>query len=340
MAEVAAQTHTIGYAKFFTAQFIQAIISMKNRIPLLPSLTLCAFASLMMVYKAAGQETVQREMELRGQTRTYLLHIPAVASRDKPLPLVFVLHGGGGDGRGMERLTQFSKLADREGFIAVYPDGLWKNWNDGREQTVSRAHSENIDDVGFISAIVDAISMDHRVDPKRIFSTGISNGGVFSHYLAANLSWRFAAIAPVVGGIAERFRDKFKPEKPVSVFIIQGTDDPLVPFHGGGILRGRRGRIIDTDTATQLWVKHDRCLQEPRTGLLQNRDAKDKCTVKWYSWDKGRDNTEVKLFVVQGGGHTWPGGPQYLPAFLVGTVCRDFNATEAIWEFFKNHPKP
>ena len=237
-------------------------------------------------------------------------------------------------------MTHFSDLADREGFIAVYPDGLWKNWNDGRAPSVSRAHRENVDDIGFVSALIDAVSMDHRIDLKRIFATGISNGGIFSHYLGANLSSRIAAIAPVSGGIAERFEERFKPEEPVSVFVIQGTDDPLVPFHGGGIVRGRRGRIIDTDEAVRLWVQRDGCQREPRTGTLPDADRRDKCAVKWYSWGHGQRNTEVKLYVIQGGGHTWPDGPQYLPALFVGRVCRDFNATEAIWEFFKNHPRP
>lgn len=305
-----------------------------------PRFGLCLLATLALGQHAVAQNTVRREMELHGQKRAYLLHAPAAVSNDQPVPLVFVFHGGGGDGAGIERTTRFSQLADREGFIVVYPDGLWKNWNDGREPTVSRAHRENADDVGFVSALIDAVSMDHRVDPKRIYATGISNGGIFSHYLAANLSSRIAAIAPVSGGIAERFRDRFKPEKPVSVFVIQGIDDPLVPFHGGGIVRGRRGRIIDTDEGVRLWAEHDGCEREPRTGSLPDTDPRDKCTVKWRSWVHGRDNSEVKLYVIEGGGHTWPDGPQYLPALFVGRVCRDFDATQAIWEFFKNHHKP
>jgi polyhydroxybutyrate depolymerase len=300
----------------------------------------CVLATLTLGQSAGAQGTVRREMELHGQQRTYLLHVPGNLPTDRPVPLVFVFHGGGGDGAGIERMTRFSDLADREGFIVVYPDGLWKNWNDGRAPNVSRAHRENVDDIGFVSALIDAVSMDYRIDPKRIFATGISNGGIFSHYLGANLSSRIAAIAPVSGGIAEPFSDRFKPENPVSVFIIQGTDDPLVPFHGGGIVRGRRGRIIDTDEAVRLWTQRDGCKPEPRAGTLPDADRRDRCTVKWYSWSRGRENTEVKLFVIQGGGHTWPGGAQYLPALIVGRVCRDFNATEAIWEFFKNHPRP
>lgn len=301
---------------------------------------LCVLATLALAQPAVTQNTVGREIELHGQRRTYLLHTPAILVGDEPVPLVFVFHGGGGDGSGMERLTRFSELADREGFIVVYPDGLWKNWNDGRAPSVSRAHRENVDDLGFVSALIDAVSMDRRIDPKRIFATGISNGAIFSHYLAANLSSRIAAIAPVAGGIAEPFRDRFKPERSVSVLIIQGTDDPLVPYHGGDIARGRRGRIIDTDDAVRLWADRDGCKREPLSGTLPDTEPKDNCTVKWYSWPRGSDRTEVKLFVIRGGGHTWPDGPQYLPALFIGRVCRDFDATEAIWEFFKNHPRP
>jgi polyhydroxybutyrate depolymerase len=92
--------------------------------------------------------------------------------------------------------------------------------------------------------------------------------------------------------------------------------------------------------AVKLWREHDGCAGEPVTGELDDADAKDNCRVKWFRWSGGRNGTEVVLYKVEGGGHTWPGGPQYLPPYAIGRVCRDFDATAAIWEFFKKHPKP
>jgi polyhydroxybutyrate depolymerase len=190
-----------------------------------------------------------------------------------------------------------------------------------------------------MSALIDAVARDYPIDPKRVFATGISNGGIFSHYLAANLSLRIAAIAPVAGGIADNFASKFQPELPVSVLMLHGTSDPLVPYHGGDVAYGGRGKIIDTDRAVRLWVERDGCLPTPLTDSLPDTGSKGACPIRWSTWGRGRGGTEVTLYTLEGGGHTWPGGPQFLPAFLVGKVCANLNATDVIWGFFKEHPK-
>jgi polyhydroxybutyrate depolymerase len=255
------------------------------------------------------------------------------------VPLVLVFHGGGGNGVGTERLTRFSELADREGLLVAYPEGVGRNWYDGREfATGSRAHRERIDDVGFVATLLDTLARAHAVDPRRIYATGISNGAVFSHYLAAHLSPRIAAIAPVVGGIADPPDAWLRPERPVSVLILQGTTDPLVPYRGGAIAFGR-GRIIDTEEAARRWARLDGTAPEPRSTVLP-APGKDHCGGLRLTYSGGRDGSEVVLVRLDGGGHTWPGGTQYLPEGLIGRVCRDFSATSIIWEFFRAHPKP
>lgn len=287
----------------------------------------------------AGQSVV-RSLEVGGLTRTYRLYAPQGIGRQAPAALLFAFHGGGGDGVRMERLTAFTSLAHREGFLVVYPDGKYKNWNDGREAGVSRTHRENLDDLGFIAALLDALTRDYRIDPARVFSTGISNGAIFSHFLAAKLSPRIAAIAPVVGGIADPFQQTFNPDRPVSVLILQGTADPLVPYDGGGIIKGRRGRIISTEEAARLWAQHNGCRAAPVRQVLPERDPTDGCRVIVSTWSRCREGTEVALYSLEGGGHTWPGGSQYLPEFVIGKVCREFDATALVWDFFKGHPRP
>lgn len=284
----------------------------------------------------AERTTVARTIQVDGVTRTYFLRVPRNAGPG-PAPLVLVFHGGGGNGPGTERLTRFSALADREGFLVAYPEGIDRNWYDGREFAGSRAHREHIDDVGFVAALLDAIPHIHAVDPHRVYATGISNGAIF--YLAARLSSRIAAIAPVVGGIADPPEPWFHPEQPVSVLVIQGTSDPLVPYHGGPIAFGR-GKIIDTDEAVRRWAAVDGAAREPVEKALPAGNPKDHCGGARTSSAGGRDGSEVAVVRLQGGGHTWPGGTQYLPAMLVGRVCRDFDATALIWEFFRAHPRP
>ena len=285
---------------------------------------------------AAERALAPHTMELDGITRSYHLHVPS-AIGPAPAPLVLVFHGGGGTGPGTERLTRFTALADREGFLVAFPEGVEKNWNDGREFTGSRAHRDHVDDVAFVTALIDAIGHAHAVDPRRVYATGISNGGIFSHYLAAHLSARIAAIAPVVGGIADPPEAWLRPEQPVSVLMLQGTRDPLVPYHGGAVAFDR-GKIIDTEEAARRWAALNGGREPVREPLPA--DGKDRCGGLRTIYPGGRDGSEVTLVRLDGGGHTWPGGAQYLPELLIGRVCRDFDATVLIWDFFKAHPKP
>jgi len=279
-----------------------------------------------------------RSLVVGGVTRTYRLHVPPGLTAGQKAALVLVFHGGGGQGRGIERMTGFSDLADRESFLVAYPDGYSRNWNDGRGATALRAQKEGIDDVAFVEALIEDVTSRWPVDTARVFATGISNGAIFCHYLAAHLSGRIAAIAPVAGGIAEPIAGVFSPSDPVSVFILQGTADPLVPYAGGDVAWGR-GRIIPTSAAAALWVRVDGCLQAPASERLPDADPGDGCTVTSTRWSGGRRGTEVLLYDIHGGGHTWPSGLPYLPERWVGKVCRDVDATEAIWAFFQSHSK-
>jgi len=240
--------------------------------------------------------------------REYLVHVPADLPVGQPVPLVFIYHGGSGVAAGMVKLAQFNPIADREKFIVVYPQGIGKGWNDGRVTQVTQAHREKVDDLAFFDALLTHLSSQHRVDPKRVFATGISNGGIFSHYLAANRSDKIAAIALIVGGIAEPFDKHFKPDQPVSVLIIQGSADRLVPYAGGKISGGDgkdRGRVIATDEAVKLWVRANGCRPDAEKRALPDLDPKDGCSTEATIWKGGRDGSEVWLYRIEGGGHTW-----------------------------------
>ncbi len=273
--------------------------------------------------------------------RTFWLHVPLNDSKDKPTSLVFVFHGGGGQGKGMISGSGFTDLADKKGFIVVYPDGVGRNWNDGRDIKQARAQRDNVDDVAFVSAMIDSLSKEFTIDPKRIYATGISNGAFMSERLGAELSERFAAIAPVAGGMALPIAEKLNPKEPVSVILLNGTDDPLVPFKGGEVgFAGGRGETIGVEKIIQKWVARDQCPTPPQVEMLPDADPKDGTRVERTIYTGGQKGTEVALYKIEGGGHTWPGGSQYLPKAVVGRVCRDLDGPAVIWEFFKKHPKP
>lgn len=286
---------------------------------------------------SAAGTTVARTITAGGRQRTYLLYLPPAAARRTPMALLFVLHGGGGTGQRMSSFTGFSGLADRHGFAVVYPDAVDRNWNDGREAQQIRAQHEEIDDVAFFAAMIDALSKELPVDPDRIYATGISNGGFMSQLLAVRLSHRLAAIAAVAAGMAPSVAEQ-PPKEPISVLVMNGTEDRLVPYRGGDVV-GNRGKTIATDKIVQKWKVHNQCAEGPVATVLPDKDPSDGTTVTQVTYTRCARGTEVVLYTIEGGGHTWPGGAQYLPARIVGRVSRDISATEVIWQFFARHPR-
>jgi polyhydroxybutyrate depolymerase len=277
--------------------------------------------------------------------RKFHVYTPAFYDKNIQLPLVIVLHGRGGNGESMILVTKkgFNKLADKDGFIVVYPDGIELNWNDGRadEQSKDRAHKENIDDVGFISALIDTMINDYNVDPKRVYVTGISNGAIMSYRLACELADKITAIAPVDGSIPYMLSHDCIPSRPVSVLAINNINDPLVPYDGGYIYghfhRLNLGKVLSVDESIRFWIHRNSCSPMPVVTEEPDRDPNDGTRVEKRLYVNYLDGTEVILYTINGGGHTWPGGFQYLPVWLIGRTSRDIDANEVIWNFFRKH---
>jgi polyhydroxybutyrate depolymerase len=279
--------------------------------------------------------------------RTFTIYIPSFNIKSTQPPLVIALHGRGGNGESMILITRkgFNKLADKDGFIVVYPDGIELNWNDGRmdEEANDRAHRENIDDVGFISELIDFMIKSYNIDPKRIYVTGISNGAIMSYRLACELSHKIAAIAPVDGNIPQLILPGCSPSDPVSVLTINNVNDPLVPFEGGEIYGHfhliKLGKVLSVNESVQFWVKRNRCSSVPVVTIEPDPSPDDGTRVIRNEYINKDTGSEVILYSVDGGGHTWPGGFQYLPVWIIGKTSKDFDANEVIWSFFKRHSK-
>jgi polyhydroxybutyrate depolymerase len=240
----------------------------------------------------------------------------------------------------MAGLTGLSRLADREGFIAAYPQGVQNSWNHGRNDDEIAAQRLKVDDVAFLRAVVDAVASAYAIDPARVFVTGISNGGFMAFRLACEAADRFAAIAPVVATLGEEISKGCSPSRPVPVVMFNGADDPLVPYGGGSVHVGRqeRGRIRSVDDTVAFWAKNNGCANELFSDE-PDRDPGDGVTIVKRLQTGCTANADVLLYTMKGGGHAWPGGPQYLPIATVGRATKDIDATEIIWSFFKDHPR-
>ena len=270
-----------------------------------------------------------------GLERSYVTLVPTSYEDGERAPLVLALHGGGGDGERMCKLKGgVQELAEEGGFIVVCPDGVENHWNDGRELEKWRAHAEDIDDVGFLLSLIDIISDDYSIDPDRIFVTGMSNGGKMSLRLACEAADTFAAAAPVIASLPADL--DCHPSEPISILVMNGMEDPLVPWEGGQVhfYRQELGEALSTPDTLAFWVSENGCDPTPVSEWLPDIDPEDKTRIKKEVYSECDAQTSVVLFSVEGGGHTWPGGSQYVPAMLIGRVSNDLHTGEEIWKFF------
>lgn len=280
-----------------------------------------------------------------GLKRTYLIHIPLTYNITKSIPLLIALHGGGGTGQNMVKLTMggFDEISDKSDFVVVYPDGTEKHWNDGRNSETTRYHvnKKNIDDVGFIAALIDHLIKEMNIDPKRVYVTGMSNGAIMCYRLACELSEKIAAIAPVAGNIPQNLLLACSPSRPISVLVINNVNDPLVPFEGGDVTGPfglkKLGKVLSASESIKFWVNHNKCSTAPVIIYEPHKDPQDETRIRKETYGNGDNNSEVVFYIVECGGHTWPGGYQYLNERIIGKTNRDINAAEVIWNFFEKH---
>ncbi len=272
--------------------------------------------------------------------RTYEYYIPTSYTGSEEVPLLFSFHGLGSSGTDQIDLTEFDALAEQEGFIAVFPDatvldpesypscaeglpdlpGAEIQWNMGAPGSLQ--YCAGIDDVGFVSDMVDWFENNYNIDESRIYATGMSNGAMFSYLLAFNLTGTFAGIAPVCSPMTLNLGGN---TTPITVIVMMGTADPIVPYEGYGSLNV----TYSTDETIAYWCGVDNTTTGPVT-TAWGPTALDLTVVTRYVYSGGTDGTEVILFKVDGGGHTWPGGPLYSP--YVGKVTTHIDGSALIWK--------
>lgn len=278
--------------------------------------------------ESLGPGDFKRTISVDNVKRVHLVHVPAKYDPKKPMPVVVALHGATMGAKLMEDGTGLSKTADKNGFIAVYPNGtgILPTWNAG----FFPGDINKSDDVKYIARVLDDVEGAWNVDKKRIYVTGLSNGGMMCYRLAAEMSERITCIAPVAGTMAI---EKYEPKRPIPVVHLHGTKDPLVPYDGplGKITPGfLRFRSVD-DTVTAC-ARANGCEAKPTETEVSVSDKNIK--VKRKEYPAGKAKAEVVLFTIENGGHTWPGS---MSPELFGKSTQAFIANDVIWEFFQKH---
>jgi len=281
-------------------------------------------------------DTKQYTLAIGPSARTFLVHCPKNLIAANPA-LVIALHGGGTNGKKMERFCGLSEASERYGFVVVYPNGSGRlqgflTWNVG--SCCGYAPKHNIDDAAFIRQLIAYMIREFHIDPSRVYITGISNGAMMAYRLAAEIPDQIAAIAPVAGTLTI---DPSLIHAAMPIIHFHGTDDRFVPFEGG---RGSRGITRNSYRAVEetikVWKRINRAEEPPRVEELPALHN-DGTSVIRYTYGTGRDSQNIVLYKIIGGGHTWPGQPH--ARLLLGRTTTEISANDLMWEFFRTHVK-
>jgi polyhydroxybutyrate depolymerase len=260
-----------------------------------------------------------------GEKREYLVYVPRSYDRSNPTPLVISMHGAGLWGAAQKETSQWNDMADRQGFIVVYPSGVGV---EGVRIWRAEPGSGLMKDVRFISELIDTLKASYNIDSTRIYANGLSNGGGMSFVLSCTMSDRIAAVGMV--GAAQTLPWKWCTDnRPVPMITFHGTADRHVPYNGGSSWISSRP-FPNVPRWVANWARRNRCAANP----IESTVAPD---VTRREYTNCADDAAVVLYTVQGGGHTWPGGKP-LPEWFVGRTTHTINATSLMWEFFREHP--
>lgn len=283
------------------------------------------FAALTAV--ANADQFVTHTIDVTGSRKTYHVHKPN--SVTKPLPLVVVLHGGGGNGRVLKDTYGFRPFINDGEFIAIYPDSGPGGWLP--------------EHVAFLDAAIDDVLKRERIDSQRLFITGASRGGLMTFVATQKSKHKFAAAGTVISSNLQGLLDEYPLTAPIDFAMIAGTKDPLMPYNGGWGAMGKPKttgepgpRVVPVEEMIAGLVKLNGISDAPVVSSLGNTAADDGCTNEVRCFVNPTTKRRVMLIKVIGGGHVVPGGRQYLPKSVIGPACSDFDHATVMWDFFKS----
>jgi len=283
---------------------------------IIPGLTIFLFCNAQNIL---SQE--RKSFEFEGLERHFLVEVPEKMYGESGYPIVVALHGFTQSARRISNYSGFMEMASEEGFIAVFPQGIQASWNFG-------INLNEVDDVAFLSSMLDSLEKWYPVDSERIYFCGFSNGAFMSFEMACHMSHRIAAIASVGGSMGRSQILDCEPEYPVGIMMVHGNDDRVILFEG-------QSWVKPVEEVTDHWVLQNGCNMMRDTIETFSNDQGE-ISIKRMTNSPCADQTEVELWKVYGGGHTWPGSRAHSGS---GRTNRDIDASEKIWQFFTQHKR-
>jgi polyhydroxybutyrate depolymerase len=329
-----------------------------------PAWRILAFVFCLAGLLCAGAVSAQDRGEIvkvNGFERSMVVHLPHGYDKAKRYPVVLVLHEVGGNAATIANITHFDEVADQNSFIAVYPNAKDGHWTESEIQDVRQfggfgrrrggfgdmdaprdmvVGGKPVADIFYFNQLLDQMESEYSVDTNRIYATGLSEGGSMDFKLGCELAERIAAIAPVAATFPVEMSDSCSnwAFRAVPVLMITGTEDPFVAYNGR-LSYGRGYFLLSAKDSVKAWAKIDGCGQKPRmTTITPKTGAGLEAKVETYA--DCNESSEAVLYSIVKGGHTWPGGVQYMPERVIGKTDADLDATAVIWRFFSEHKMP
>lgn len=253
---------------------------------------------------------------------TYIVHLPKGYVNTRTYPLVVNFHGLGSKATKHQKYCKMDKVADKEGFIVVYPQSYHIGWNAGLG-FVSYTHG--VDDIAFLNAMLDTLESTYSIDETRIYTAGVSLGGTFNYRIACEMSNRIAAIASVSGLMSDSTYANCDTKRTIPILHIHGTSDHIMKYNGMEQANG-------AEDGVKLWAYRNQC-EKPDTIEIPNRKKTDFSKVLFIRYSNCANGSQVWFYKIKHGGHTWPGGAEIFK--LMGRRNQDINGSQAIWDFFK-----
>ncbi len=254
-----------------------------------------------------GGEDLNRTLIVSAQRRSYILHVPNSYSPDRPAPLLVLLHGANDNAAGFQMRIGLDPAAERAGFLTAYPEGLGASWT--------------IDDIPFIQALIADVADTLAIDSSRLYLSGMSRGAMLVHTAACELAGELAAVASVAATLTFGIAETCQPARPLPILFVHGTDDQAFPWNGAA-------GLLSLPASVLWWARHNDCSLDPRVEWLPDRE--DDGTRVWVeTYASCTDGAAVKLYGIEGGGHTWPGAPGPFSASL-GTITREISSEEIV----------
>ncbi len=276
-----------------------------------------------------GGGSFAQQINVNGIARSYVVVVPESASPGVPAPLLFVYHGNGQPPENIRAQSGLDGVAGARGYLVVYPLGFDLRW-----KVLDQLEPRDLSDIDFTLEMIDRIDRDIDIDRSRIYATGFSNGGQFTHRLGCELPSTLAAIAPVASTFTIAVVERCDQSDPIPVTVFLGDRDLQFPWEGEIV--GGDG-TLSAEANLQYWVEANGCAAARDTTALADLDPADGTTVSLYAHGGCSEGADVRLFRIHEGGHTWPGS-SFGGGAVPGLQTNDISASEEMVDFFDAHP--